>query len=127
MKHEDISHPWPPNIHRYEQTYFGVPVNAFMVGGVIGILAFVVISQWMTGFSGMALGALAGLLVFAVAILFTTPLSLFHHMLLPVYLLTRWRAARGSRRMQLPLIVSSDTRSSVEILDWDGKQQGVIE
>ena len=93
-----------------------------MVGGVIGILGFVVISQWLTGFLGMALGALAGLMVFGIAVLVTTPLAIFHHMLLPVYLLTRWRSARGSRRMQLPLIVSSDSSTAVEILDWDGDQ-----
>lgn len=127
MKLEDISHPWPPNIQRYEQTYFGIPINAFMVGGVFGILVFVIISQWVAGFLGMILGAMLGITAFATAILVTTPFAIFHHMRLPVYLLTRIKAARSQTNLQLPLIVSSNSSDPVEIYDWDGTQQGVLE
>lgn len=127
MKLEEISHPWPPNIHRYEQKYLGIPVNAFMIGGVIGILAFVVISQGLAGFVGMIAGALMGIAAFIAAVLLTTPLTIFHHMRLPVYLLTRWQATRSQTTLRLPLIVSSDSSDSIEIYDWEGQQQGVLE
>ena len=127
MKLEEISHPWPPNIHRYEQTFFGIPVNAFMVAGVLGIMSFVVVSQGLAGFVGLLVGALLGSIVFGLVVLITTPFASFHHLVLPQYLLQRLHAARHQTLLQLPLIVSSDNQSAVELLDWAGQQQGVLE
>ena len=126
MTLSDIIHPWPPGIHRYEQTFFGIPVISFMAGGFVGVLGFVVVSQGIGGLVGMVVGVLAALFFFGGALLLTTKLSAFYGMALPVYLWKRWQAARSDQTMQLPLIVAAESGEQVEILNFDGEQQGVI-
>ena len=122
----DMVHSWPPNIHRYEQTYFGISVMSFMVGGVLGILSFVIISQLLAGIFGMILGAILGIVTFALAVFCTTRLPIFHHMTLPIYLLTRFQK-RNDTHLELPLIISSQTNTKVILEDWDGTETGTIE
>ena len=122
----DILHPWPPGIHRYEQKFFGIPVISFMAGGFVGVLGFVIVSQALGGMAGMILGVLAAVLFFGMALLCTTKLSAFYGYVLPVYLLKRWQAARVNQPLQLPLIVSAEQGAQVEILNFDGEQQGVV-
>ena len=128
MKLEEVVHPWPPNIHRYEQKFFGIPVMSFMGGGMAGIGTFVVFSQAiLSGISGMIVGAILALVAFGLAILSMTPLPMFHNRTLPVYLLRRWQAGRNKEPLQLALIVSTESDKEVEILNWDNESQGVLQ
>lgn len=122
----DILHPWPPSIHHYEQTFFGIPVISFMAGGFVGVLGFVIVSQALGGLVGLVLGVLAALLSFGLALLATTKLTVFYGLALPLYLLRRWQAARSDQTLQLPLIVAAERGEQVELLNFDGEQQGVI-
>jgi len=128
MKPESIAHQWPPNIHRYEQKFFGVPVMSFMGGGMAGIGAFVVFSQAVfSGITGLIAGAIMALIAFGMTMLCLTPLAMFHNKALPIYLMRRWQAGQNRQPIQLDLIVSTQNNGEVEILNWDDESQGVLQ
>lgn len=127
MKLEEIIHMWPPNIHRYEQKFLGVPVMSFMGGGFAAVLTFVILSQTVGGGAGMILGVLGALLVMGIAMLSMSKLAVFHDMILPKYLITRWQARRDRRPLQLALIISTEAKEQIELLNWEGELEGVVE
>ena len=128
MKPEQIVHQWPPNIHRYEQKFFGVPVMSFMGGGMAGIGTFVVFSQAVfSGITGMIVGAIMALVAFGGTMLCMTPLAMFHHRALPVYLMRRWQAGKDREPIRLDLIVSTKNDGEVEIFNWEDESQGVLQ
>ena len=128
MKLNEIVHPWPPNIHRYEQKFFGIPVMSFMGGGMAGVGAFVVFSQAIfSGVTGMIVGAIMALVSFGLVILCMTPLAMFHNRALPMYLARRWQARQKKEPLQLALIVATDSQDEIEIVNWDGETEGVLQ
>ena len=76
MKQEETVHPWPPNIHQYEQKFFGIPVMSFMGGGMAGVVTFMVFSQViLNGISGMIVGGIMALVAFGGTMLCMDPLG----------------------------------------------------
>jgi hypothetical protein len=127
MKLEEIIHMWPPNIHRYEQKFLGVPVISFMGGGFMAVLTFVIFSQAVGGGAGMILGVLGAVIVMGLSMLSMSKLAAFHDMILPRYLMIRWQARRDNTPLQLALIVSTDSHEQIEIMNWEGEIEGVVE
>ena len=126
MNYDDLVYQWPPNIQAYEQKHFGIGAVSFMIGGMAGIFGFAAISFAVSSLAGLVMGAVIGIILFATAILITTPLGVFYGYTLPVYIWNRLRD-RNDTHLRLPLIVSSHIDGEIQIENWQGDVEGVLE
>lgn len=126
MNYDDLVYQWPPNIQSYEQKYFGIGAISFMLGGMAGIFGFAATSFAITSLAGLLFGAVVGITLFAAAIFATTPLDIFYGYTLPTYLWNRLRS-RNDTHLRLPLIVSSQLDGEIQIENWQGELEGVLE
>lgn len=119
------SYQWPTQINRYSQKFFGLDVITFIAGAACATVALMItISAFPGGLGGIVFAAFNAVFFGVLAILSvqkferygtTLPFYLFRRLTYREYVYTP------------PMITSGDMTGDVDVMDWNGQIEGVIQ